>query len=130
MSDVDDILDRGEDISRQEMRSETAGGGRSTEYAKFRKVALDLEPGGEGKKYPKLTESQVSSIRTQVNHLNPEDAEDDEEKEFIATRRKMKTEGGEDITNDEGEQLYTLYLRRDEVDGQDDASPENEKNSQ
>lgn len=115
--DVEDLLGRTKKISRQELRSKTSGGGRSTKFAKYKKLALSLEPGGAGAEVDKLTESQVSSIRTQINHLNPDDA-DDEEKEFVATRRKMTNDADEDIKDDEGNQLYYLFISREEVNEQ------------
>ena len=52
-------------------------------------------------------------------HLPPEI---DDEKEFVATRRKMTTDGGEDITDDEGNQLYDLFISREEVGEQSEES--------
>jgi hypothetical protein len=133
--DVDDLIKRTKKISRQELRSKTSGGGRSTEFAKYRKLALSLEPGGAGAEVDRLTESQVSSIRTQINHLNPDDADDDE-KEFVATRRKKTTDAGEDITDDEGNQLYDLFISREKVDeepettAQSSEKPEEKETSQ
>jgi hypothetical protein len=112
---VEDLMRRTKKISRTELRSKTSGGGRSTKYAKFKKMARALEPGGDGAELNRLTESQVSSIRTQINHLNPDDADDDE-KEFVATRRKMTDDGGDDVTDDEGNQLYDLFIYREQVD--------------
>jgi hypothetical protein len=117
---VEDLIKRTKKISRTELRAKTSGGGRSTKYAKFKKMARSLEPGGDGAELNRLTESQVSSIRTQINHLNPDDADDDE-KQFVATRRKMTTDGGEDITDDEGNQLYDLFISREEVDEESEA---------
>jgi len=112
MGKVESILVRAEKISRQQMRSETAGGGRSTDYAKFRKLAIELKPGGDAVKISELVESEVSSIRTQVNYLNDEDAD---EKEFVVTRRKMKDRVGDDVTNEDGKKLYNLYIYRNKV---------------
>ncbi len=124
---VEDILKRTKKISRQELRSKTSGGGRSSQFAKFKKIALSLEPGGEAAEVNKLTESQVSSIRTQINHLNPDDAEDDE-KEFVATRRKKVNDAGEDVTDNKGNQLYDLFISHEEVEKeQEDATEASEE---
>lgn len=139
--DVNDLIKRTNRISRQELRSKTSGGGRSTEFAKYKKIALSLDPGGKGAEVTKLTESQVSSIRTQINHLNPDDAEDDE-KEFVATRRKMVSNAGEDKKDDEGNQLYDLFIFREKVDeesettgrsseeSEDEEAPQNDEQTQ
>jgi hypothetical protein len=73
-----------------------------------------FENGGEPKKVPEITESQVSSIRTQIDKLNPDDATKKEEKEFIATRRKITEDDDEDTFDEDGNQLYNLYIARRE----------------
>ena len=108
------------------MRAETSGGGRSTEFEAFKKLALNLPAGGDAAKITELTESEVSSIRTQVNHLNDDDAE---EKEFVATRRKMKTDAGEDIEDEDGNQLYNLYISHEEV-GEETEQPESQNSEE
>ncbi|MCS3658583.1 hypothetical protein GGQ11_003389 [Salinibacter ruber] len=113
MSEIDEIKARTEKISRQQLRAETSGGGRSTQYEVFKELALELPAGGDGAKITELTESQVSSIRTQINYLNDDDAE---EKEFVATRRKMKTDAGEDVEDEDGNQLYNLYISHEETE--------------
>jgi hypothetical protein len=112
-SEVDKLLEKAETISPVQYRKETSGGGRSTEYEKFQDFAQNLEKGGDKKKIAETTESQVSSIRTQIEKLNPEGATEKKEKEFLVTRRKI-TENGEDVTDEDGNQLFNLYLSRQE----------------
>jgi len=112
-SKVDRLLKETETISRLQYRKETSGRGRSTEYKKFQTLAESLEKDGEAKKVPEVTETTVSSIRTQIDNLNPDEATKKTEKEFIATRRKI-TEDGEDVTDEDGNQLYNLYISRQE----------------
>lgn len=117
MSDeVDDLLEKTETISRTEYRKETKSRGRSTKYQKFADIAENLEKledGGKAKRVSRITESTVSSIRTQVEKLNHDDATKKEEKEYIATRRKI-TENGEDVTDEDGNKLYNLYIAHKE----------------
>jgi hypothetical protein len=112
-SKVDQLLEETETISKIQYRKETRGRGRSSEYEKFADLAENLEKEGAKKKVPEITESTVSSIRTQVEKLNHDDATKKAEKEFIATRRKI-TEDGEDVTDEDGNKLYNLYISRQE----------------
>jgi len=134
MSEVDEILDRMEQIPRDQMNEETSGRGTS-EYDKFKKVARQvLEPGGDPLKVDKLVERQVSKIRSRVTNLNSDHLSDHQEAKYDVTRSKMATEGGEDITNDEGEQLYAVYLdqkpkKEEPEDGQQDTADEEQRDT-
>jgi len=128
MSRAKEILEGMEKVPLDQMRAELSGGGRSSEFAIFKKVALErLEPGGEPYKAKKLTESEVSSIRTQVDHLNDDGAE---EKEYRVRRQKMKRDNGTDYVDDrDGEevQLYKVFIRQRDLN---DTSETEEEKSQ
>ncbi|MCS3698093.1 hypothetical protein [Salinibacter ruber] len=113
MSRADEIFETEQEISPAEFRDERSSRGKSSKYRQFREVAKQLDSiddGGSVKKYEELTETEVSSIRNQILQLVDED-KDRAEREFRATRKKMK-DGGKDKTNEDGEQLYYLYIYR------------------
>lgn len=134
-SEVEDLLEKTETISRVEFRKQTQRGGRSSKYEKYQDLAQELEKGGPAKVIPEITENQVSGIRTQIEGLNPDDATKKEEKEFIATRRKIDEEDERDTFNEDGKQLYNLYIARREPKeepsgGEDTTSQETSEDSE
>lgn len=112
MSKAEDVLKGMEKISREQMNDElSSSGGRTSDYAKIKKIARKtLEPGEGCLKRKGIKEDVVSAIRTQVYHLNDDDLDEHQEPKYDVTRTKMTDENDEDITNSQGEQLYKLYI--------------------
>ncbi|MFB6216009.1 MAG: hypothetical protein ABEJ72_03445 [Candidatus Aenigmatarchaeota archaeon] len=109
-NDLHEIFDSGKEISESEFQREVHNGGRRSKYESYKDLASDLEPGTRFKFELGATENQVSGIRSQVYKLNDDDA-DKSDREFEVHSRRKKS-GGREITDEEGNVLFTVYIKR------------------
>ena len=114
---IDKIIDTEEELTESQYQKRFSSGG-SSKYEQFIDIASDLDY-GERRSFKGVTENQVSGIRTQVYKLNDDDAEENEDREFIVEQTRL-TKDGEDVLirkeNSDGEmkeyEAYEIAISR------------------